>query len=172
MLKHISALQLPFICAHFWGLSVFRWQAQWRMCGSWNLRFVTRRAETFWRRVYVLCVSRTLCTVYVLCVSRTLCTVYVLCVSRTSCIVYVLSVSMTSCTVYVLSVNMTSCTVYVLSVNMTSCQLSGTKRVCAILSSAACQDLQYFSTFSEKSYFTQNVSFDFLYNFCLKHFSF
>ena len=46
--------------------------------------------------------------------------------------------------------------------------------------SVACPALQYFSTFSHKrhdfrkriSYWTQKVCFEFLYNFCLKHFSF
>jgi hypothetical protein len=50
---------------------------------------------------------------------------------------------------------------------------------CAILSSVACPALQYFSTFlinptilnQKKSYWTQKVCFDFLYKFCLKHFS-
>jgi hypothetical protein len=50
---------------------------------------------------------------------------------------------------------------------------------CAILWSVPCPALQYFShiisqtaRFSKKRYWTQNVCFDFLYNFCLKHFSF
>ena len=51
---------------------------------------------------------------------------------------------------------------------------------CAILSSVACPVLQYFFTLSqtarfskkEKVYLSQNVCFDFPYNFDLKHFSF
>jgi len=47
---------------------------------------------------------------------------------------------------------------------------------CAILSSVDCPTLQYFSTLSQKrrkrSYWTKTVGFDFLYNFCLKDFSF
>ena len=47
-----------------------------------------------------------------------------------------------------------------------------------ILSSVASPASLYFSTLSKKdtiveqSYWTQNVCFNFLYNFCLKHFSF
>jgi hypothetical protein len=47
-----------------------------------------------------------------------------------------------------------------------------------ILSSVTCPVLQYFPTFSHKwkdfrkRYWTQSMCFDFLYNFCLKHFSF
>ena len=49
-----------------------------------------------------------------------------------------------------------------------------------ILSSAACLALPYFATLSheqqefskKKSYWTQNVCFDFLYNYCLHHLSF
>jgi len=48
-----------------------------------------------------------------------------------------------------------------------------------ILLSQTCLDLQYFSHITnkrpdfrgKKSYWTQNVGFDFLYKFCLKHFS-
>jgi hypothetical protein len=47
-----------------------------------------------------------------------------------------------------------------------------------VMSSVSCSALQYFShiilqttRFSGKCYWTQNVCFDFLYNFCLKHFS-
>ena len=51
---------------------------------------------------------------------------------------------------------------------------------CPILLSIACPTLQYFSTPPHKQYYfwkkkcygTQNVGFDFLYKFCLKHFSF
>jgi len=49
---------------------------------------------------------------------------------------------------------------------------------CALLLSVACPDLQYFSTLSKKiqdfrkKNLKQNVCFDFLYNFYLKHFSF
>ena len=50
------------------------------------------------------------------------------------------------------------------------------KCACAILLSVACPALQYFSTlshnrndFRENNYCTENVCFDFLYNFCLKH---
>ena len=49
---------------------------------------------------------------------------------------------------------------------------------CAILSSVACPALQYFFTLQtarfpkKKSYWTQNVCFDFVHNFCLTHFSF
>jgi len=53
-------------------------------------------------------------------------------------------------------------------------------RMCRIIfSSVACPVLRYSSTFShkrqdfwKKNYWTQNVCFDFLYNFCLKHLSF
>jgi len=49
-----------------------------------------------------------------------------------------------------------------------------------VLSFLPCLDEQYFSTLSHKRlrfseqnrYWTQNVRFDFIYNFCLKHFSF
>jgi len=49
---------------------------------------------------------------------------------------------------------------------------------CVILPSAGYPTVQYFSTLSHKrhvffknSYWTQNVCFNFLYSFCLKHFS-
>ena len=53
------------------------------------------------------------------------------------------------------------------------------QRAYAVLSSVACPALQYFSTShkrydfrKKKSYWTQNVCCDFIYNCCLKHFSF
>ena len=58
--------------------------------------------------------------------------------------------------------------------------LSSTQRACNILSSLACPDLKYFSTFchkcekfrEKKNVVEHKMCLDFLYKLCLKHFSF